>query len=304
MIDYKNRVGEVFKLNNGENVEIIEYVSALNTTIQFEDGVIKTKVIYACLKEGSVSKPVFRVGEKHTNNNGENFTILEYFKFSNCTIQFEDGTVLYNVDYGNVKRGTIKNPYFPANYGIGYIGIGKYKSTTSTGWNRVGETWSGMLKRCSSYYQRKYPTYIGCSVDERWHNFQNFAEWMEQNYNPETMQGWHLDKDIIVKGNKIYSPETCAFVPKEINGLFKSTKKRRGVYPIGITGMEGAKYRVECQREGRVSRIGTYHTPEKAFQAYKKVKEEYIKEIADKWKGLISEQVYQALINYNVEITD
>ena len=82
-----------------------------------------------------------------------------------------------------------------------------------------------MLERCySQKTQEKHTTYKECSVSEEWYNFQNFAEWMDKNYNYETMQKWHLDKDILFKGNKIYSPERCAFVPQEINVLFLPVK--------------------------------------------------------------------------------
>lgn len=304
MKNYKDRVGEVFRLYSGEIVEIIEYFSALNVTIRFKDGVLKHKVTYSCLRDGYVKKPFNRVGEEHINKKGESFTIIEYIDFKNCTVKFQDGTILYNINYGNIKKGALKNPYFPVHYGVGYLGIGKYLACTATGWSATGEIWSGMLKRCSTLYQKKFPTYKGCSVVEEWYNFQNFAKWYEENYNPEYMNGWHLDKDILIKGNKTYSPETCCFVPVEINVLFKSSKKRRGVYPIGITAMDGCKYRVECQRKNRSSYIGRFYSIKEAFQAYKTAKEEYIKEVADKWKDLIDPRVYEALYNYHVDITD
>ena len=108
----------------------------------------------------------------------------------------------------------IKNPYHPAVYGIGYIGEGEGEK------GRVYNIWKKVLQRCySKEYHIKKPTYIGCSVVKEWLNFQNFAKWYKKNYKPETMEGWHLDKDILVKGNKIYSPETCCFVPADINSL-------------------------------------------------------------------------------------
>jgi len=139
-------------------------------------------------------------------------------------------------------------------------------------------------------------------VCEEWRNFQNFAKWFEKNYKNEIMEKWQLDKDILVKRNKVYSPETCAFVPREINCLFTKTTKVRGNLPIGVT-KEYNKFRAQsCSNKKRY--LGTFTTPEEAFQSYKKSKEIYIKEIADKWKGLISEQVYEAMYNYKVEIND
>ena len=94
--------------------------------------------------------------------------------------------------------------------------------------------WDNMVQRCKSHIN-----YTDIVVCEEWLNFSNFTEWMESNYNPETMQGWHLDKDILVKGNKIYSPKTCCFVPQEINKTF--TTKKRGVC-LGVVSV-GKKFR-------------------------------------------------------------
>ena len=147
--------------------------------------------------------------------------------------------------------------------------------------------------------QEKQPSYIGCLVDEEWHNFQNFAEWFEDNY----VEGWHLDKDILIKGNKIYSPETCCFVPLEINSLFTKSDKIRGEYPIGVSKKD-KKYQANVNKNSGFIFLGAFNTPEEAFQVYKTAKEDYIKEVADKWRGQITEQVYQAMYSYQVEITD
>jgi hypothetical protein len=154
-------------------------------------------------------------------------------------------------------------------------------------------------------YKEKNPTYINCSVSSFWHNFQNFARWYEENWKPWMDTTWHLDKDILFKGNKIYSPETCCLVPREINLLFVKCDKSRGNLPIGICNSENKKkFLVSLNKGGKQVHIGTFDTIEEAFQAYKTAKEEYIKEMADVWKPLITKQVYQALINYKVEITD
>jgi hypothetical protein len=116
------------------------------------------------------------------------------------------------------------------------------------------------------------------------------------------MQGWHLDKDILVKGSKVYSPETCCFVPPDINYMFVRNSGDRK-YPIGVTYKENA-FRATLNKRDKSHHIGRFKTPEEAFQAYKTAKEKYIKEIADEWKDKISDSMYSFLINYQVEITD
>ena len=118
------------------------------------------------------------------------------------------------------------------------------------------------------------------------------------------MQGWELDKDILIKGNKVYSPETCCFVPQEINCLFTNCKSVRGKYPIGVTKTVNGKYKARINKNGDRIDLGLFDTPEEAFQVYKIAKELHIKEVADKWRGQITEPCYEAMYAYEVEITD
>jgi hypothetical protein len=250
-------------------------------------------------------KIVNRVGEKHITNEGYEIEIIEYFSRINCTIQFEDKTIIKNKRYNEIKEGKIKNPHHKSVHGVGFVGIGKYKVSFKNIHTKYYTCWRGMLERCyCKKFHSKKPTYIGCSVADDWHNFQNFAKWFDENYNPETMQGWQLDKDILVKGNKIYSSETCCFVPNNINALFTKSNSSRGKYPIGVCKCINGKYLAQITKNSKQTGIGYYSTIEEAFQVYRVAKEKYIKEVANKWKGLITDKVYEALINYQVEITD
>ena len=127
---------------------------------------------------------------------------------------------LKHARYGNFIRRNIKCPYEPRTYGIGYLGEGKYKTRENGKLTKCYDTWHSMLERCYyPKYQEKYPTYKDCEVCESWHNFQAFAEWYNDNYYEIHGEVMCLDKDILIKGNKIYSPETCVFVPEKINNL-------------------------------------------------------------------------------------
>ncbi len=246
-----------------------------------------------------------RVGEKYITNEGYEVTIIECINIRNCTAQFKCGLQIKNIQHFNIKRGSIKYPLHPSVYKIGYFGVGKYKGKDIDGKvSKIYSVWYSMLQRCySKIYQERQPTYKGCSVAEEWHNFQVFAEWFENNYNLETMQGWQFDKDILVKDNKIYSPENCCFVPQEVNKLFTKNNNVRGSYPIGVRQKEGL-FQARVSIKNKETSLGKYNSIEEAFQAYKTAKEIYIKEVADKWKDKITDQVYQSLINYKVEITD
>ena len=136
--------------------------------------------------------------------------------------------------------------------------------------------WSGMLNRC---YNKKHPNkaYIGCSVCEEWYNYTNFEKWFDENYYTIDGEEIELDKDILIRGNKIYSPDTCIFVPKRINSLFISLNKNNNK-TIGIDWKEKIhKYQVRCCFENDRKYIGVYSTEEESFNAYKQFKESYVK---------------------------
>jgi len=157
-----------------------------------------------------------------------------------------------------------------------------------------------MLERCyCKKYHTKKPTYIGCSVAEEWHSFQNFAQWFYEN----STESFELDKDILIKGNRVYSSKTCCFVPAEINVLFTKIS-RRGNYPVGVSLHKEGKFQASMSVSNKQIYLGLYTTPEEAFEIYKEAKEEYIKKFADKWEGQITEDVYNALYKYKVEIND
>ena len=240
-----------------------------------------------------------KVGQKFTTNEGYTIEIVDYFTSTNCTVLLNDGTILENKAYNDIKRGQVKNPNKLIKLGVGYIGVGDYSSAKHL---KAYKKWYNMLNRSYNDVD-DFKSYKDVTVCEEWHNFQNFAKWFYENYNPETMQDWQLEKDILVKGNKIYSPETCCFVPQDINAMFIKSNNTRGKYPIGVH-KGGNKFIAQLIIRGVVLAIGTYNTPEEAFQIYKKAKEQYIKEVADKWKDLIDPKVYKALYNYQVEITD
>ena len=240
-----------------------------------------------------------RVGEKFTTKQGYEIEIVEYIDSKNIKVRFEKGHALV-VRMHDIKRGFIMNPLHPMTYGVGYLGIGEYKTKVNNVSTPYYRLWNKVLERCySERYQIKNPTYKNCTISEEWHNFQNFAKWYEENY----IEGFELDKDILVKGNKIYSPETCCFIPPEINTLLIKCDGSRGIYPLGVYKV-GHRFASCLKKQGKNVTLGTFDTPEEAFQVYKTAKEEYIKEVADIWKPLIQPKVYRALYNYKVEIND
>ena len=164
--------------------------------------------------------------------------------------------------------------------------------------------WSDMLERCyDKEFHKKNPSYVGCLVCDEWLMASGFKKWYDEHY----IEGYSMDKDILNKGNKLYSPDTCVFVPHRINTLILNGKMRRGNLPIGVSRSSDKKrYVAGFHLDGKRKHIGTYDTPEEAFFAYKSAREAYIKEVAVDYfnRGLISDVVRDALFRYEVEITD
>lgn len=188
---------------------------------------------------------------------------------------------------------------------VGLYERGTYVATINKNPTKEYTVWTDMLRRCYSKKQQdRQPTYQGCTVSENFKNFQFFAEWCN-NQIGFGRKGWALDKDILVKGNKVYSETTCCFVPRPLNGLFTLTKKLRGLYPIGVTfSKEWGKYVSHINFKHKTVFLGYFACPEAAFYAYKKVKELHIRDMASRYKDEIDYKVYQCLLNWEMQIDD
>jgi len=246
-----------------------------------------------------------RLGEVSYSTYGGKMTISEYTSTIDMTVEFEDGYTTKTI-YSNFKRGVVKNPYEKTVLGIGYLGQGEYKGCEINNQSKQYSTWRSMLRRCYSVNaHEKQPTYINCTVIEEWHNFQVFAKWYDENIYTIRDEKLQLDKDILFKGNKIYSPDTCVFTPQRINLLFIKREAKRGIYPIGVLSHSNNRFRAHCNNTEKVTiELGLFNTIREAFTAYKNYKENTIKEMADKYKISIPKKLYDALYNYKVEITD
>lgn len=242
--------------------------------------------------------------EFETNNFGRCF-VIDYAGTNNVTVAFYQPFCIVKCSMLNLKRGRVSNPMKRTVYGKGYLGVGKYSPSSET---REYKLWKNMLERvyCLNVRYTRL-SYKDVEVCEEWHNFQNFAEWCETQkfFNAKDNKGkpYQLDKDIITKGNKIYSPDTCCFVPQEINTLFIFGKSRRGEFAVGV-GKENSKYKACIRKNGETIYLGVFETPHKAFECYKKVKESHIKEVAEIWKDRIDEKVYKALLTWEIEEND
>ena len=165
------------------------------------------------------------------------------------------------------------------------------------------DVWRQVLVRCyDPKYQKKRPSYVGCLVSENFKNFSFFYEWAQKQIG-FGQEDYHLDKDLLIKGNKLYSEDTCLFLPSRLNTLLLASKAVRGSLPIGVCAHNG-KFLAQCLRKPASHHVGVFDTPELAFLAYKEAKEAYIKSETQKWQARIDPRAYAALMAYEVLPTD
>ena len=249
-------------------------------------------------------KPLY-VGQVFSTTKCGNVEVIHIKDRRKITVRFLDTENTMTTTFDNLSCGEIRDIMRPSLYGVGIVGT----------WDRVGkdreyDLWHSMLRRCYGVKElTRNPTYIGCSVSEDFKEYLKFKTWCNDqigfSYSDTNSKHFHLDKDLLVKGNKVYSPDTCCFIPCEINALFTHIKKNKGAFPVGVNFCKASKkFRARVYRYGRRHELGLFSTVEEAFLAYKEAKETYIKEVAEKWKDQIDPKVYEALMKYEVEITD
>lgn len=241
-----------------------------------------------------------RIGEIKNNRKGLKMTIQEYKNNKNCVVGFENGE-LKKTTYWQFKTGQVKsqeNREFVIDV-ENKDENGKYLKSYIT--------WENMRTRCNNKnYLEKNPTYRGCKICDEWKKYSNFKKWYNKNFYQVTGEKMCLDKDILKKGNKLYSPSTCIFVPTKINTLFVTCKKNRGNLPIGVTFNKKVNKYVVVATDGHKStkNLGSFNTVGEAFEVYKNYKENLIKDVAKQYKEKIPKKLYDAMIRYEIKITD
>ena len=245
------------------------------------------------------------VGKVCKSLNSGDFKILKYNDSRNVEIQFLNTGYETLVRLDHIRSGLIKDPYSPSVCGVGILGT-KYPSRVNSVQTKEYVLWCHMLHRCySDTYKKKRPTYEGCEVSDKFKSYEYFYEWCHKQIGFDN-EGWHLDKDLLVKGNKVYSDTTCVFLPQEINTLLIKREALRGEHLIGVSWSNISKTFVAIVRKnkGKSEYLGSFKTEIEAFNAYKKAKESFIKEQAEKFKSQIDIRAYNALMNYQVDIDD
>ncbi len=206
-------------------------------------------------------------GQIYETKNYGDIEVIEYISPRNIRIRFLNTGYEDKVTFGEITKNSPKDYLQPVVYGIGFLGAKmKLKSKNVKAYG----TWTNMLKRCYCVkFHKNNQTYIGTTVCKEWHNFQNFCVWFDDNY----IEGYELDKDLLQDDvdNKIYSPETCVFLPRKINSFFNNKRIDNKSGYIGVCWDKFRnKYRVttSCFETKKQIFVGRFYNIEEANKAY------------------------------------
>ena len=236
------------------------------------------------------------VGEVSINSFGTPMKIVEIIDRNRIVVEFQDEYMFRKeTTIPNFSKHSVLNPYDRTVYGVGYVGYGKYKVSENKRSTKIYDAWNSMIRRCycgKNLYDKK--SYYGvCEVCSEWKNFQNYAQWYEENYYIVEGERMHVDKDILHTGNKLYSPENCLIVPQSINVLFVN-KFNEGLLK-GISKCKNGTYRVEYKRK----LIGNADRLEEAMIMYGKARKDNIIKVANKLKDKLPLSVYRSVCSWN-----
>ena len=241
------------------------------------------------------------VGDIYPSNCGCDFIVTDFRSSVDIDVKFLDKHEHeVNTTAKEVRGGGIKNPFHPTIRGIGYLGVGKHKTRINGKMTKTYLAYKALFCRCYNPVTHKnQPEYTDCTVHEIWHNWQNFADWYESH--ESFGLGYELDKDLLVRGNKVYSPETCVMIPVELNNLISNPAPSKLGFPNGVGKKKGAnQYHVRVGGGKNRKYVGGYYSIEEASAAYVEAKERYVKNKALEWANRIEWEAFVQLMNWTV----
>jgi hypothetical protein len=300
--------GSVYPTNLHGDILVLEYQNKKNVTVKFLKSGKITTAHMTNIKSGVVREPSVEVGDIFETNLNGKLEVVNYKSALEVTVRFLNTGYETTVEASQIRTGEVRDWVLPKAFGIGVME--DVDISLRDAYPKHKQLWQNMLSRCYNNNTTYVGKYESCSVSDHFLHFKNFRLWCDDQvgFNEKDNKGkaFALDKDVLIKGNLLYSENTCCFVPREINNLLLTSKRVRGDLPIGVqrTKTKVVRFLATLSKNGTPRKLGVYNTPEEAFLAYKQAKEAYIKDAANKWKDKIDPRAYNALMNYQVEITD
>lgn len=218
-------------------------------------------------------------GERFSHKKYGEYLIVEHHNSEKAKIRFLNTGYEYYATIKHIRDREVKDRLFVNKYGLIYGG----RQSNPVAY----KCWYNMIMRCSS----RDKSYLNCEVCEEWLNFSKFNKWFQSQYRQD---GWHLDKDIRMRGNKIYSPDTCCFIPSELNTFFEKHIKAKG---YGMNRNK-SKFVAYIRNQGAKIHIGTFNTEMEARMAYLSGKKNLLMLLIDKYSNCLEGEIKTKMIEY------
>lgn len=254
-------------------------------------------------------KPGVNIGDKFTSKTGEEYVVTKYVcAHKGVTIKFLSTGNSMVCSTKEVKNGQVKNCLQKSVYGIGCFGEGNYDAKVCGKFTPEYQLWIGMMTRV--YDPKcfvKHPTYRVVSVCEEWLNFQNFAVWCQDKIgfkaHESNGRAYNLDKDILIPNNLVYGPSACCFLPNHINVALKGRQiKKSAELPAGVYWHNASNsYVAQVTMDDVQTHLGCFQTIDAARKAYRREKKAYLRRLAERYKGVMCAEAYQALVDINLD---
>lgn len=234
------------------------------------------KVSKETLKKIQIHKDIVKeetrkelIGKVFKTNQGCSAKVIEYISCKKVTVEFDEGNQLGNCLLSELRRGSITNPMYRGVCGIGYIGARKVTN------KKAYSYWCGLISRnCTT-----------STIPQELHNFQNFIPWFEENYREGWILGYNVLETDEIKGNNYY------FLPKELHAQFRESQG---------CNIKNTDNRISVNFLGK--HIGYFSTTEEAISKYKEIKKSHILKVVKKYKSMLPEEVYEKIVNYEIQI--
>lgn len=229
-ISYK--IGDEFETKTSGKVRIVEIENSSKITVEFIDTLYRKIVQSGKLKAGNIkddSAVNYYVGKVFVNKFGQEYEITRIINAAEIEIEFKETGYTTWIQSNKLVSGSIRDRESAFVYGFGINDLPNLVQGTED--YQCYRNWSWILNRCfSESYKKREPNYINFKVSEHWARLSTFQKWWKLNY----VEGWNLDKDVLGKGEeKIYSPETCCFIPTYINSAFTRLVSK-SKYALGV----------------------------------------------------------------------
>jgi len=234
------------------------------------------------------------IGQKFITNEDYTAEVIDGgSKAGDCTCKIEDHIFECQVD--NLKKGVYKYPFHPSVHGKGYIGVGEYKTSINGKHTKVYQVWRSMLRRVyDEKYLIKYPTYRNATICKEWHNFQVFAKWVSEESN--FREGWQLDKDLMSKDTKGYSPETCTFISQKLNSFLANNRLTNTSGTTGVIWLKrDKKWWCRICIDGENKNLGYFKDKQEAANVYMEARAIEVEKLKELYKDTLPKEILEKI---------